>query len=244
MSDNVFEGDLGWVRHCVLSRASFRRLPFSGQKFFTVISLRINNSFAKKRGIGKKLLLTTRAVMLDENVDSVAGDFNGDAWRRTTSASTLSIIEEPFVDCDLLLPPGSTPLWGPGAVPGTWSDVCGFLEPPESDRHWKVRQHGAFPFPHDALGIRQTDQSCHHEVWLHLDFVERRGSQSHHEKTQSTISVERTFSAVPLQQTERSHKRGYKRPFAVLVTGRPLAPSSGLPLPTTRAARVSSTTDQ
>ena len=51
-------------------------------------------------------------VMLKE-VDLVVGDFNGAAWRRTT---TLSIIE-------------------------------------------------------------QTDQSCHHEVWLHLDFVERRSGQ-------------------------------------------------------------------
>ena len=45
-----------------------------------------------------------------------------------------------------------------------------------------VRQHGAFPIPHEALGIRQTDQSCHHEVWLHMDFVERRNGQAHREK--------------------------------------------------------------
>ena len=54
----------------------------------------------KKRGIGKKLLLTKRAVML---VDLVAGDFNGAAWRRTTSASPLSITGEAFADCDLPL---------------------------------------------------------------------------------------------------------------------------------------------
>ena len=34
-----------------------------------------------KRGIGKKLILTIRAVMLAEHVDLVAGDFNGAAWR-------------------------------------------------------------------------------------------------------------------------------------------------------------------
>ena len=120
--------------------------------------------------------------MLDEKVDLVAGDFNVAAWRRTTSASTLSIIEKAFADCDLPWPPGPTPLWGPGAVPGTWSDVCGFIEPPDSNERWKVRQHDAFSFLHEALGIRQTDQSCHHEVWLHLDFVERRCGQSHHER--------------------------------------------------------------
>ena len=45
------------------------------------MSIHINNQFAKKRGIEKKLLLTVRAVMLEEQVDMVAGDFNGDAWR-------------------------------------------------------------------------------------------------------------------------------------------------------------------
>ena len=46
------------------------------------MSLHINNQFAKKRGIGKKLVLTVRAVMLEEHVDVVAGDFNGAAWHR------------------------------------------------------------------------------------------------------------------------------------------------------------------
>ena len=52
----------------------------------------------------------------------------------------------------------------------------------DSDGQWKVRQHGAFVIHHKALGIRQTDQSCHHEVWLHLDLVEWRSEQSHHER--------------------------------------------------------------
>ena len=164
LPDKVFEGDSGWSIQGVLSDASFRRQPPSGQKSFTVISLHIRVSYAKKRDIGKKLLLTIRAVMLDEKVDLVAGDFHGAAWRRTTSASTLSIIAEAFVHCDLPLPPGPTPLWGPGAVPSTWSDVCGFIQHPDSNERWRVRQHGAFPIHHEALGIRQTDQSCHHEV--------------------------------------------------------------------------------
>ena len=119
--------------------------------------------------------------MLEEHVDVVAGDLNGAAWRRDNSNS-ISITEEAFADCALPMPPGSTPLWGPGAVPGTWADVCGFLKLPDSDGRWKVRQHGAFSIPHEALGIRETDQSCHHEVWLHLDFVAGRSAQSHHER--------------------------------------------------------------
>ena len=138
----------------MLSRASFRRQPPSGQKTFTVLSLHISNSYAKKRGIGKKLILTIRAVMLDEKVDLVAGDFNGAAWRRDNS-NNVSIIEEAFADCALPMPPGP-PLWGPGSIPGKWADVCGFLKPPDSDGRWKVRQHGAFSILHEALGIRPT----------------------------------------------------------------------------------------
>ena len=44
-----------------------------------MMSLHINNHFAQNRCIGKKFLLTVRAVMLQEHVDMVAGDFNGAA---------------------------------------------------------------------------------------------------------------------------------------------------------------------
>ena len=71
------------------------------------MSLHISNIYAKKRGIGKKLILTIRAVMLDEKVDLVAVDCNGAAWRRDNS-NNVSIIEEAFADCALPMPPGCT----------------------------------------------------------------------------------------------------------------------------------------
>ena len=111
----------------------------------------------------------------------MAGDFNG-AARRCDNRNNISTIEEAFADCALPMPPGPTPLWGPGSIPGKWADGSGFLKPPESDRHWKGRLHGAFFFPHEALGIRPTDQSCHHETWLHLDFVGWRDEHPHREK--------------------------------------------------------------
>ena len=49
----------------------------SGQKFFTVLSLHISNIYAKEKGIAKKLILTLRAIMIPQDVDLVAGDFNG-----------------------------------------------------------------------------------------------------------------------------------------------------------------------
>ena len=73
------EGEQGWVLHGVLSLVIFRRPPVSGQKYFTVLSLRISNIFAKKKGIAKKLILTLRAIMISQEVYLVAGDFNGTA---------------------------------------------------------------------------------------------------------------------------------------------------------------------
>ena len=81
----------------------FRRQPLSGQKTFTVLSLHISNVYVKKRGIGKKLILTIRAVMLDEKVDLVAGDFNRAAWR-CDNRNNISTIEEAFADCDASRP--------------------------------------------------------------------------------------------------------------------------------------------
>ena len=82
--------------------------------------------FAQKRGIGKKLLLTVRTVMLQEHVDMVAGDFNSAAWRRPCGSDRqpTSIIEESSADTNLHVPLGPTPLWRSGGVPGEWADVC------------------------------------------------------------------------------------------------------------------------
>ena len=154
--DKTKEGESGWVLQGVISRASFRRQPRSGQKSFTVMSLHINNNYAKKRGIGKKFLLTMRAVF--------AGRARGPGRPQPTN-----ILEEAFAGTDFPMPRGPTPLWGPGAVPGEWTDVRGFVKPPDSCDKWKVRLHGAFTVPRETLGIGPKDQSCHHEVRLHLD---------------------------------------------------------------------------
>ena len=119
--------------------------------------------------------------MLGQHIDLVAGDFNGTAWRWCNNRNYISTIEEAFADCALPTPPGPKPLLGPVSIPGNWADVCGFLKPPESDGYWKVRFHGAFSTPHKPLSLRPTDQSCHHETWFHLEFVDWRGAQSHHE---------------------------------------------------------------
>ena len=183
LSDQVMEGDQGWVMQGVLSRASFRRPPLSGQKTFTVLSLHMSNIYAQN---GVLLILTIRAIMTGQQIDVVAGYFNGTAWR-CSNRDNISTTDEAFADCALPTPPGPTPLSGPGSIPNNWADVCGFLKPPGSDRYWKVRTHGAFSIPRKTLGLRPTDQSCHHETWLHLDFVDWRSTQSKHEEPDRRI---------------------------------------------------------
>ena len=53
LPDQVMEGDQEWVMQGVLSRASFRRPPLSGQKTFTVMSLHVSNIYAQN-GVVRK----------------------------------------------------------------------------------------------------------------------------------------------------------------------------------------------
>ena len=190
LPDQVMEGDPGWVLQGVLSRASFRRRPLGGQKTFTALSLHIGNIYARKRGIAKELILTIRAVMLGQHIDLVAGEIStgqrGGATMETTSVPLRKPLRTALCQrrwalhrCGDLVRSQATVL----------TDVCGFHEPPESDRYWKVRLHCAFSIPHKALGLRPTDQSCHHETWLHLEFVDWRSAQSHHEGHDRRILV-------------------------------------------------------
>ena len=89
----------------------------------------------QKRGISKNLPHAVRTVMHQRQVDLVAGDFHGAAWRLQSGSDSrfISSVEETFVNTNLPLPPGSTPLWEPGGIPGEWSDVCGFFKPPGSE---------------------------------------------------------------------------------------------------------------
>ena len=132
------EGESGCVLQGVISRASFRRQPRGGKSFFTVMSWHININYAKERGIGKKLLLTIRAVMPEEHVDLVAGDFNGAAWRRQCGNGRLSIIEEAFADTDLPMPQGQYQVNGP-----TYEDFSSLLTLMK-DGKWHSMVHSPF----------------------------------------------------------------------------------------------------
>ena len=52
----------------VLTPASFRRPPVSGQETLTVCSLHISYIYAKKKGIVKKLILALHAIMITQKL--------------------------------------------------------------------------------------------------------------------------------------------------------------------------------
>ena len=95
MHDHIVEGEHGSVLQGVVSRASFRRAAASGQTVFTGLSLHISNAYAKKRGIAKKIIQAVRSLMISQDSDLVAGDFNGAVWR-CRSRDHLSSIDEAF----------------------------------------------------------------------------------------------------------------------------------------------------
>ena len=119
-----------------------------------MLSLHISNINAKKKGIAKNIIQTLRAIMISQDIDLVAGDFNGTAWR-CRSCDNISTTDEVFSDCALPTAPGPTPLWGPGSISNNGADVCGFLKPPGSQRFGKVSKHGAFSVPRKALGLKR-----------------------------------------------------------------------------------------
>ena len=71
-------------------------LPFGVlQPAAAVVPLHVKNTYAKKRGIAKKMIQAVRALMISQDTDLVGGDFNGAAWR-CCSRDNLSSIDEAF----------------------------------------------------------------------------------------------------------------------------------------------------
>ena len=140
--------------------------------------------------------------MIGQQIHVVAGDISGTVWW-CSNRDNISTIDEAFADCALPTPPGPAPLWGPGSIPNKWADVCGFLKAPGSDRCWKVRMHGAFSILRKTLGLRPTDQSCHHETWLHLDFVDWRSTLSQHDEHDQRILLKERSSPYHYGQQKR-----------------------------------------
>ena len=111
----------------------------------------------------------------------MAGDFNSAAWP-CDIRNNISTIEDAFADSALPMPPGPTPLCGLGAVPRKWADVGGSLNSPGF--RWKMESPSARSILHSPRSSWYPPDlpELHHKAWLHLDFVEWRSEQAHHER--------------------------------------------------------------
>ena len=103
--------------------------------------------------------------------------------------------------------PGSTPLCGPGGIPSEWSDVCGFVKPPNFHAEWLIRKHCAFEIALPKINI-------HDETWIHLSnvstsIVERereRGSFSTRRETTQEIHTTKVSNHLLSCASKVSHK--------------------------------------
>ena len=123
--------------------------------------------------------------------------------RPLSGQKTLTILNLHISKIDTRNETGPTPSYGLGSIPNNSADVCGFLEPAESDHYWKIRLYGAFSIPHKTLDLRPTDQNCHHETGLHLEFVDWRSTQSNHEVHHRRILLKERPAACHLGQQKR-----------------------------------------
>ena len=130
----------------------------------------------QKRGIAKKLILTIRAIMIGQQVDLVAGDFTMERHGGAAAEAKKAPSKKPSRTVTCLHSWAQHRCESLGSVPNLWSDVCGFLKPPGSDR--------------EALGLRSKNPCCHHETWLHVDFVDWDWSQPRYEASDQSFQLE------------------------------------------------------
>ena len=95
------------------------------------------NNFAKKRGMGKKLFSSVRAIMKDEHVNLIAGDFKGVGRTCGNNSLQTSTLEETFIDNGCPIATGPSPTFVVGAILGEWA-LCVFIVPPSSQDVQKV----------------------------------------------------------------------------------------------------------
>ena len=91
----------------------------------------------------------------------------------------------------LCLAPGSSLLWGLGALTDTEQERTGFLIMPKRSYEWRVDSHGCYKFDNAQLGFGPRDQSAHLVVFLHLRSSNVTGPQlSHAQPSGSTQTPE------------------------------------------------------
>ena len=187
------EGNEGWIMQGVLSRASFHRPPLAARKL-AVLSLPTSHIYHHKTGFCNKKVHLHDPCHHDWSTDGFCC-----MWFQWDSVA-VSTIEKAFADCSLPTPLGPHHCGDPDRFQTT-GVTC--VVSSNSLIHIGLGRCDFMVLSpsHAKLGLRPTDESCHHETWLHLDFVNCRKTQSHHDEydrrfySKSALRCTRTASS-------------------------------------------------
>ena len=149
--DSTSKGTWGMV--LLIVRGLMRRSSLSGTPTVTFCSVEIHNVVSKKRDASRELLQRLHGYMKQHNVDLIGGDFN---------MSAFSTVGDVFSDPEFSAP-GSSFLWGLGALEEPNRECAGFLIMPK-----RPHEHGCYKYDNTALGFGPRDQTAHLPVFLHL----------------------------------------------------------------------------
>ena len=139
-------------------RGLLRRPSVADSHTVTFCSVHIHNVMAKKRDVSTELLRRLHGYMMQHNVDFIGGDF---------IMSALSTVGDVFSGPEFSAP-GSSFLWGLGALEEPNRECTGFLIVPKRPYEWRVDTHGCHKHDNTALGFGPRDQAVHLPVFLHL----------------------------------------------------------------------------
>ena len=160
---------MGHARCSFTCSISLTTTQLSGNFYSSVLACQ--QHLRQEERIAKKLILTIRALMTGQQIDVVAGGFNGIAWR-CSNRDNIITIDDAFANCPLPTPSGSAPLLR-SRSDGRFLAASGFRSILE------MRIHGALSIPRNV----SVYVDRHNEKWFHLDFVDWRNTQSHHEES-------------------------------------------------------------
>ena len=91
--------------------------------------------------------------------------------------SAFSTVGDVFSDPEFSAP-GTSFLWGLGALENPDRECTGFLITPKRPHEWRVETHGCCKYDNAALGFGPRDQTTHLPVFLHLCTIKQPGPDS------------------------------------------------------------------
>ena len=149
-----------------MSKACIRHIPRNGKLSLKIMSLHCHSAVAEKRCILINAPLAVRTPMVQEDVDMVAGDFNG--WRHKSAPVQLvdSSLER------LSETPGSLhrSALHPIGAPAEFK-TSGLMSVALSGRVISYENTVHIEINLEKLGLFLKDQTRHNESWIHFSHV-------------------------------------------------------------------------